>query len=59
MDGRVRSCLVTQSSGSRLLDDATCRLYTLRAHFTPAHDADGNPVTAQLSFRYRWQIPQE
>ena len=58
-DGRVRSCLVTQSSGNRLLDDATCRLYTLRAHFTPARDADGNSTTAQLTFRYRWQIPQE
>ena len=58
-DGKVRSCLVTQSSGSQLLDDATCRLYTRRAHFTPARDADGNPTTAQRIDRYRWQIPNE
>lgn len=58
-DGRVRSCLVTQSSGSRLLDDATCRLYTLRARFTPARDADGNPTTEQRTIHYRWQIPNE
>jgi len=58
-DGHVRSCLVTQSSGSRLLDDATCRLYTLRARFTPAKDADGNPTTAQRTIHYRWQIPNE
>jgi protein TonB len=58
-DGRVRSCLVTQSSGSKLLDDATCRLYTQRARFTPARDADGNPVPAQRTDRYRWQIPNE
>lgn len=58
-DGRVRSCLVTQSSGSKLLDDATCRLYTARARFTPARDADGNPTTAQRTDRYRWQIPTE
>ncbi len=58
-DGRVRSCLVTQSSNSRLLDEATCRLYTLRARFTPAHDADGNPTTTQLTLHYRWQIPNE
>lgn len=58
-DGHVRSCLVTQSSGSRLLDDATCRLYTLRARFSPARDADGNPTTAQLTLHYRWQIPNE
>jgi len=58
-DGRVRSCLVTQSSGNKLLDDATCRLYTARARFTPARDADGNPTTAQRTDRYRWQIPTE
>jgi len=58
-DGRVRSCVVTQSSGSRLLDDATCRLYTLRARFTPARDADGNPTLAQRTIHYRWQIPSE
>lgn len=59
VDGKVRSCLVTQSSGSKLLDDATCRLYMARAHFTPARDADGNPTIAQRTDRYRWQIPQE
>lgn len=58
-EGRVRSCLVTQSSGSKLLDDATCRLYTARARFTPARDADGNPTSAQRTDRYRWQIPNE
>jgi len=58
-DGRVRSCLVTQSSGSKLLDDATCRLYTQRARFTPARDADGHAIAAQRTDRYRWQIPNE
>jgi protein TonB len=58
-DGKVRSCLVTQSSGNQLLDDTTCRLYTRRAHFTPARDADGNPTSAQRSDRFRWQIPNQ
>jgi len=58
-DGHVRSCIVTQSSGSQLLDDTTCRLYTKRAHFTPARDADGNPISAQRTDRFRWQIPNE
>ena len=58
-DGKVRSCVVTQSSGSQLLDDTTCRLYTRRAHFTPARDADGNPIASQRSDRFRWQIPNE
>lgn len=59
VDGKVRSCLVTQSSGNQLLDDTTCRLYTKRAHFTPARDADGNPTSAQRTDRFRWQIPNQ
>jgi protein TonB len=59
VDGKVRSCLVTQSSGNQLLDDTTCRLYARRAHFTPARDADGNPITAQRTDRFRWQIPNQ
>jgi len=58
-DGRVRSCEVTQSSGSALLDDATCRLYTRRAHFTPARDADGNAIATTRADRFRWQIPND
>lgn len=58
-DGRVRSCVVTQSSGSQLLDDTTCRLYSKRAHFMPARDAYGNPTSAQRIDRFRWQIPNE
>jgi len=58
-DGKVQSCVVAQSSGSQLLDDTTCRLYTRRARFTPARDADGNATTAQRSDRFRWQIPNE
>jgi len=58
-DGKVRSCVVTQSSGSQLLDDTTCRLYAKRGHFTPARDADGNAIPAQRTDRFRWQIPNE
>jgi periplasmic protein TonB len=58
-DGKVRSCVVMQSSGSQLLDDTTCRLYARRGHFTPARDADGNAIPAQRTDRFRWQIPNE
>ncbi|WP_442679012.1 energy transducer TonB [Sphingomonas sp. ASY06-1R] len=58
-DGKVQSCAVTQSSGSQMLDDTTCRLYARRAHFTPALDADGKAVTARRTDRFRWQIPNE
>lgn len=56
-DGKVKACEVTVSSGDRLLDETTCRLYTKRAHFSPALDADGNPIAAQRTDRFRWQIP--
>ena len=34
--GKVVSCIVTQSSGSRILDDTGCRLLSKRARFRPA-----------------------
>lgn len=57
-DGRVTSCSVTKSSGHSGLDDATCKLVTRRAKFTPAKDASGNPIADSYSNRVRWQIPQ-
>jgi protein TonB len=55
--GRVSNCAVTASSGSDLLDQATCRLYTRRARFTPALDDAGKPAVAHRADRVRWQIP--
>ncbi|MGE3747394.1 MAG: energy transducer TonB [Sphingomonadaceae bacterium] len=57
-DGRVAGCSVTSSSGSRILDDTTCRLLSRRARFTPAQDAAGNPIASSYSGRTRWQIPE-
>lgn len=57
-DGRVTDCTVTSSSGSSTLDDATCRLVTRRARFTPAEDASGNKIAAPYSNRITWRIPQ-
>ena len=47
-DGRVTGCTVTGSSGSRSLDNATCRILRSRARFDPALDAQGRP-TLELS----------
>jgi TonB family protein len=55
-DGRVTSCTVTSSSGSTSLDEATCRLITRRARFTPAKDAAGNPISSTYSSRFRWEL---
>ncbi|HWI87571.1 MAG TPA: TonB family protein [Sphingomonas sp.] len=57
-NGRVQSCEVVKSSGSKALDEVTCRLYAKRAHFTPALDADGNPIAARGTDRFRWEIPE-
>lgn len=57
--GRVTSCSVTGSSGSSVLDDATCRLYQRRARFNPAKDPAGNPMATTYSDRVRWQLPRD
>ena len=57
-DGKVESCLVTRSSGFAGLDDATCRMVTRRARFTPASDETGAVVTGAYSGTIRWTIPE-
>lgn len=56
-EGRVAACQVTETSGSPDLDEATCRLVTLRGRFSPALDADKKPVAGKYSNRIRWTIP--
>jgi TonB family protein len=58
-EGLVSDCQVTSSSGSRTLDEATCRILGARARFRPARDADGRPTTDQTSGRIRWVLPDE
>jgi periplasmic protein TonB len=55
-DGRVSGCTVTSSSGSRILDNATCRILQSRARFTPARDNRGNLTTDTTSQRIRWVL---
>ncbi len=56
-DGRVSQCDITQSSGSEILDTATCRLIVRRARFNPAVDEAGNPTVGYFSSAVRWIIP--
>ena len=44
-NGRVTGCVLVRKSGSRSLDDATCRILKKRARFKPAHDSQGNDIT--------------
>ncbi|WP_322597070.1 energy transducer TonB [Sphingomicrobium arenosum] len=43
-NGRVEGCQIVQSTGSSSLDDATCKVLTRRARFTPATDSTGAKV---------------
>jgi TonB family protein len=56
-NGRVANCRVTQSSGSRLLDYATCRVMISRARFTPARNADGSAAPDTVTSAIRWSLP--
>ena len=48
-DGRVGRCTITQSSGHRSLDEATCSILQQRARFTPARDAESRPVASRVT----------
>jgi TonB family protein len=43
-DGRVGTCAVSETSGSRPLDHQACRVVKTRARFEPARDAAGQAV---------------
>lgn len=55
VDGRVTECEVTQSSGFKRLDDATCSIIQRRFRFNPA-TKDGQPVPERRSQPVRWKL---
>ena len=59
IDGRVPRCQVMRSSGSRALDDTTCRLITERYRFKPAHDARGRPFQSVIVQNEEWVIHRD
>lgn len=56
-EGMVIDCIVTQSSGSTVLDATACALVKARGQFTPAHDANGHNTVGFYSNRVRWVVP--
>jgi protein TonB len=54
--GRVSTCSITSSSGSRALDRATCQILQSRARFTPARDNRGSPTTDTVTQRISWVL---
>ncbi len=58
-NGRVAGCRITRSSGSRALDETTCRLITQRFRYRPALDGDGIPVATQIDGEHEWTLAEE
>lgn len=56
VDGRVRDCAVTRSSGNATLDATTCRLIEQRFLYRPSRDADGRAVPAWIVENHQWVI---
>jgi periplasmic protein TonB len=54
--GRVAGCVILASTGSAALDSATCRLVRARARFTPARDANGQPVEDRYWDQIAWRL---
>jgi protein TonB len=55
--GRVVGCNITHSSGSSVLDMATCQIMRRRARYTPARDSNGNPVAGTIEQQVEWKAP--
>jgi protein TonB len=58
-DGRATRCAITRSSGSRELDETTCRLIEQRFRFEPAHDRYGRPIPSRIVQDHEWDVHNE
>jgi TonB family protein len=58
VDGRVSGCSVVRSSGSAILDAATCRIMSERATFRAATDDSGRLVPGSVVSRISWRLPE-
>lgn len=56
--GFPRECVITETSGHQVLDDATCKTVMRRASFYPARDAEGNATTGSYAQAVRWMVPE-
>ena len=57
--GVVADCTVQESSGYKLLDEATCAALANRARFDPATDAKGEPTDGIYLFPVNWSLPED
>lgn len=53
-DGKPAACKVVGSSGSTVLDEATCAAWMKRMSFMPATDDAGRPTTGEFTAQKDW-----
>lgn len=56
--GAVTGCTIVSTSGSAVLDAATCDAVRANARFAPARDAAGKPVASRWKQATRWALPE-
>ncbi|WP_197277095.1 energy transducer TonB [Sphingomonas profundi] len=57
--GRVDNCIVERSSGTRALDDLTCRLIEQRFFYRPSRDETGRPVRSVIEENHSWIVDRD
>lgn len=55
--GYPLGCKILKSSGSKILDDATCQRLIERAHFYPALDSAGLATNGNWQVTIKWRLP--
>lgn len=55
--GMVSACAIVETSGSAILDAASCTLAYRRFRYAPARDASGNPIAGQVTRQIEWRLP--
>jgi len=54
--GKVNACTIAESSGSPVLDEASCA-FVRRVRFDPARGADQQAVEGDTRFPIKWNLP--
>lgn len=54
--GRASNCTILSSSGSTVLDNATCSAFVTNARFAPARNGLGENVSSTWDSRIRWSL---
>jgi protein TonB len=57
--GRISDCRVTRTSGSRALDETTCRLILRRFRYRPAIDPAGRTIPWEVRGAHEWSVAAE